>query len=214
MAIPGPGGGKLRAQLRQFAQRALDLLMSCPRSVIRLARAVIPDQTIPFRTERRRLADGVLVHDLAIVIPLVVDEAPLNLALGQQVSEGAVFGSRSGKHGEEPALALMDIGHVLGGGQLTVRHVEEVPATGQATEQVPGGAMRLVVRHVAAGDLEIQRNRPVPGNREDIEQLLEVGPMVLVVTPGNRHACSLAPLLFLGGISIRAMESDRRGVVV
>ena len=88
---------------------------------------------------------------------------------GQRVPEGAVLGSGPGKHGEEPALVLMDIGHVLGAGQLAVRDVKEVSPSGQATEEIPGGAMGLVVGHVAAGDLEIQRNRAVPGHREDIE---------------------------------------------
>ena len=60
----------------------------------------------------------------ALVIPLVVDVPPLDLTLGQQVPEDAVLGSSPGQHGEEPALALMDIGHVLGAGQLAVGHVQ------------------------------------------------------------------------------------------
>jgi hypothetical protein len=147
-------------------------------------------------------------------IPLVMDGVPLNLVLGQQVPEAAVLGSSPGEHGEKPALALMDMGHVLRGGQFTVRYIEEVPTPGQATKQVPGGAMGLVVRHVAAGDLEIQRNRPIPGHREDVEQLLEVGPMVLIIAPRDRHSRLLASLFFLGGIRISAMEGDRGGVVV
>ena len=74
--------------------------------------------------------------------------------------------------------------------------------------------MGFVVRHVAAGDLEIQRNRAVPGHCEDVEQLLEVGPMVLVVTPGDRHPGLFAPLFFLGGIGVVTVEGDRGGVVV
>ena len=73
----------------------------------------------------------------------------------------------------------MDIGHVLGAGQLAVGHVEEIASAGQATEQVPGGAVGLVVDHVAAGDLEIQGDPP-SRHREDVKQLLEVGPMVLL----------------------------------
>jgi hypothetical protein len=38
--------------------------------------------------------------------------------------------------------------------------------------------------------------------------------MVLVVTPGDRHPRLLAPLFFLRGIGVGAVESDRRGVVV
>src|ERR1039458_4395507 len=80
--------------------------------LFRLARAVIPDQAIPFGTQRGRHADRVLVHDLAIVISLVVDGTPLDLATLQRVPEGTVLRSSPGKHGEEPALVLMDMGHV------------------------------------------------------------------------------------------------------
>ena len=65
-----------------------------------------------------RHADRVPINDLALVTPLVVDVPPLDLTLGQQVPEDAVLGSSPGQHGEEPALALMDIGHVLGAASL------------------------------------------------------------------------------------------------
>ena len=161
--------------------------------MFRLTRAVIPDQAIPFSAQRGRHADRVPINDLALVIPLVVDVPPLDLTLGQQVPEDAVLGSSPGQHGEKPALALMDIGHVLGAGQLAVGHVEEIASSGQATEQVPGSAVGLVVDHVAAGDLEIQGNRTVLGHREDVKQLLEVGPMIFVVAPGDAPSSSLGP---------------------
>ena len=61
-------------------------------------------------------------------------------------------------------MALLDVGHVLGGGQLAVGDVEEVASAGRATEQVPGGAVGLVVGDVAAGELEVQRDRAVSGH--------------------------------------------------
>src|SRR4029077_10783446 len=134
-----------------------------------LAGAVIPDKVIPLSAQRGRFTDGVLVYDLALVISLVVDVAPLDLTVAERVPEGFVLGSGPGKHGEEPALVLMDIGHVLGAGQLAIRDVEEIAPSGQATEEIPGSAMGLVVHHIAAGNLEIQRNCAVPGHREDIE---------------------------------------------
>src|SRR5260370_7691770 len=82
---------------------------------------------------------------------------------------------------------------------VLVRDVEEVRSSGQATEEVPGGDMGFVVHHIAAGDLEIDRNRAVPAPREGVEQLLEVGPMVVVVTPGDCQPRLLPTLFFLGG---------------
>jgi hypothetical protein len=133
------------------------------------ARAVIPDQTIPFGAQRGGLTDGVPVHDLAVVISLVVNVAPLDWAALERVAEGFVLGSGPGKHGEEPALMLMDVGHVVGAGQLAIRDVKKISLSGQATEEIPGRAIGLVVGHIAASDLEIQRNRAVPRHREDIE---------------------------------------------
>ena len=84
-------------------------------------------------------------------------------------------------------MTLLDISHVFTGGQLAVGDVEEVASSRQATEQVPGVAVSLVVDHVAAGDLEVQRHRAVSGHREDVQQLFEVRSMVLVVAPGDRQ---------------------------
>ena len=80
---------------------------------------------------------------------------------------------------------LMDVGHVLGGGQLAVGDVEEVAAAGQLAEQVPGGAVGAVVGGVAALDAELHRHGAVARDGEDVEQLLEVGAVVLVVAPGD-----------------------------
>ncbi len=76
---------------------------------------------------------------------------------------------------------LMDVGHVLRAGQLAVGDVEEVAAVRQLAEQVPGGAVGLVVGGVAALGLEIDRDSAVVGDREDEQQLFQVGAVILVV---------------------------------
>src|SRR5580658_430734 len=108
----------------------------------------------------------------------------------------------------------MDMGHVLGAGQLAVRDIEEISSSRQATEKVPRSTMGLVVSHVAAGNLEVQRNCAVLGHCEDVKQLLEVWAMIFVVTPGDRHPGPFASHFFLGRVSISTMKSDRGGVVV
>ena len=108
----------------------------------------------------------------------------------------------------------MDMGHVLGAGQLAVRDVEEISSSGQATEKVPGSTVGLIVRYVAAGNLEVQRNCTVLGHCENVKQLLKVWAMILVVTPGDRHPGPFTPCFFLGRVSISTMEGDGGGVVV
>src|SRR5271166_2875750 len=110
--------------------------MTRMRILLCFARAVIPNQAIPFGAERGRFADGVLVHDLAVVISFVVDVSPLDLAAREQLPEGFVLSSGSGEDSKKSTLVLMDIGHVFRGGQFAVRHVEEVGASDQATKQV------------------------------------------------------------------------------
>ena len=106
-------------------------------------------------------------------------------SLGHQLAKGGVFRAGPRQDRDEAALTLVDIGHVLAGGQLAVGHVEEVPPAGQLAEQVPGVAVGLVVGHVAAGRAEVQRHAAIRGDREDEEQLFQVGAMVLVVAEGD-----------------------------
>src|SRR5207302_93333 len=82
----------------------------------------------------------------------------------------------------------VDVGHVLDGGQLAVGDVEEVLSAGELAEEVPGLAVRAVVGGVAALDPEVHGDGAVAGDREDIEQLLEVGAVVLVVAVGDGQA--------------------------
>ena len=129
--------------------------------------------------------DREAVDQLPLVIVLVVDRSPVGPAREDLGAEGGVLAAGAGQDAEEPAAVLMDVGHVLGGGQLAVGDVEEVAAAGQLAEQVPGGAVGAVVGGVAALDPELHRHGAVAGDGEDVEQLLEVGAVVLVVAPGD-----------------------------
>ena len=87
-------------------------------------------------------------------------------------------------------------------------------AARQLAEQIPGVAVRAVVGGVAALDAELHRHGAVARDREDVEELLEVGAMVLVVAPGDGQP-QPAPQgpLPIGGLVI-AVEGDGGGVVV
>ena len=154
------------------------------------------------------------VDQLPFVVALVVDLSPVDLAREDLGAEGGVLAAGAGQDAEEPAAVPMDVGHVLGGGQLAVGDVEEVAPAGQLAEEVPGVAVRAVVGGVAALDAELHRHGAVAGDREDVEQLLEVGAMVLVVAPGDGQPqpAPQGPLL-IGGLVI-AVEGDGGGVVV
>ncbi len=160
------------------------------------------------------VADRVAVDHLAFVVGLLPQRSPGDLALGQQRAEGRVFAAGPRQHGDETALALMEIGHVLAAGQLAVGHVQEVAAAGQLAEQVPGVAMRLVVGHVAACGAEVQRHAAVGRDREDEQQLLQIGTMVLVVSEGDGQGGTAEGPLLAIGVGVGSAESDGGRIVV
>ena len=109
---------------------------------------------------------------------------------------------------------LVQIGHVFGRGEFGVSHIEEVVAASQLAEEFPGVHVRLIVGRVAAGRTEVDRHTAVVAEREDVDQLFQVGTMVLVVAPGNGQGASSATEVFFGSVLILAVEGDRGGVVV
>src|SRR4051812_24195585 len=102
-----------------------------------------------------------------------MDVSPAGPTVPHQRAEGGILAPRAGQHAHEPAAAVVEVGHVLGGGQLAVGDVEEVPPPGQLAEQLPGGAVRAVVGGVATLDPELYGHGAVAGDREDVEQLLQ-----------------------------------------
>ena len=117
-----------------------------------------------------------------------MDPSPRHATVADGRTEGGILGAGAGQDAYESAAMAMDVGHVVGRGQLAVGDVEEVAAAGQLAEQIPGGAVRAVVGGVAALDAELHRHGAVAGDGEDIQELLEVGAMVLVVPPGDGRA--------------------------
>ena len=179
-----------------------------------LASTVVPDQPVALGALTRRLADRELVEEVSVVVALVVDRPPIDLSPHDPGAEGGVFTSGAGEHAEEPSAMPVDVGHVLGGGQLAIRDVEEVVSPGQLAEQVPGGDVGAVIGGVAALDPEVHRHGTVAADGEDVEQLLEVGAVILVVAPGDRQA-KLSPQGALPvGVLVVAVERHGRGVVV
>src|SRR5205823_11339566 len=100
--------------------------------------AVVPDQSVPLGASRLRFVDTEPVDQVAVVIESVVDRSPAGLAIRHRRPKHGVLTTGAGQDGEEPAAVLMEVGHVLGGRQLAVGDVEEIPPAGQLAEQLPG----------------------------------------------------------------------------
>src|SRR5262249_54123669 len=156
--------------------------------------------------------DRKLVEELSVVVAFVVDRPPIDLSADDPRAEGSVFTTGAGKHAEEPPAMLVDVGHVLDGGQLAIRDVEEIAPADQLAKQVPGFWMRAVISGVAALDPEVHRHGPVATDGEDVEQLLEVGAVILVVAVGDRQAKPSSQGAFALGTLVVAVERHGGGV--
>ncbi len=95
-----------------------------------------------------------------------------------------------------------------------VHHIgEEVPPPGQLAEQLPGAPVRAVVGGVAALDPQRHRHDAVAADREDGEQLLQVGAVVLVGPPSHGQPEPPAQRPLPVRVLVIAVEGEGRRVV-
>ena len=161
-------------------------------------------------------ADVQLVDLAAVFIGQGIQERPLqDRGRGAEaLTEGDVLASSARQYGHESAVPGRDVAQILAAGQLAVGHVEEVGVADQLVEQVPGPDVGAVVDRVAAIAREIDRHVAVAGDRQDVEQLLEIGPPRLAVSPGDGVRGSSPLFAFLAGCVVGAVERDRGRIVV
>jgi hypothetical protein len=145
---------------------------------------------------------------------LFVEHLPRHLAAEDASTELPVLAPRPRQDAEEPASSPGDMPHVVRRSQLRISHVKEVRPADQFHQQVPGVSVGLVVGEVAAAHAEVNRDRPVGGDRQRIDQLFQVGPMIFRVPEDDRRSdsASLAPLAGCG--LVRPVDGDRRAVVM
>ena len=89
-----------------------------------------------------------------VLVGLFPQRPPDDLLRRCQSAEGGIFTTCFRQHRNEAAMMLMDIGHVLAGGQLRIGNVEKIAPAGQLAEQIPGVTMRGVVGNIATGPHE------------------------------------------------------------
>lgn len=126
--------------------------------------------------------------------------------LAQRLAEELVLLVSPREHRDEAAAVDGDVLEVVAGAQLAVGHVDEVLALQQGPQQIDVADMHGVVGPVAAEDVVQQGDCPVAGDVEPKQQLLEVGPVVLVHPVGDTglgHRRGVLP-----------EEGHRRGVEV
>ena len=138
---------------------------------------------------------------------------PGRLVVLQPGAERRVFLAAARQHGDEPAAAAVDVAHRLRGGKLAVSDVEEIAAAGQLDQRIPCRDVGGVVAGAAVRQPEGHRHGVICGHGQDEHQLLQVRPVILGVTPGDRRRGDAVHVL-PAGVLVGAVHADRGGVVV
>src|SRR5271157_4987706 len=161
-------------------------------------------------------ADEQLVDDVALVISQRIQERPLqNRGLGAEaLTEGDILASTARQYCHEPAAARRDVAQILAAGELAVGHVKEVGVADQFVQQVPGPDVGTVIDRVAAGAGEKDRHIAVTGDRQIVEQLLEIGTPRFAVSPGDGVRRSSPLFAFLAGLVVGTVERHGGRIVV
>ncbi|OIQ75302.1 hypothetical protein GALL_430300 [mine drainage metagenome] len=128
-------------------------------------------------------------------------------------SEPGVLLPVAGENRDETPFAAGDVVQIGPVAELAIRHIQEVGAPRQLAEGLPCLDVGGVVVRVPIAQSVVHWHRPVGTDREDPEQLLEVGAMVLVVAMGDGYGLPAADPA-ASGLGVGARESNGRRVVV
>ena len=136
-----------------------------------------------------------------------------HLVLLDPLSELGIFTARTREHRDEPASTLVDRLHVVVATELGVGDIQEVLAPRELHEGFPGLHVGRDVAGVSVARAEVERNASVGARGQDVEQLLEIRPMVLripIPDPGSLSSSNRLPF----GPPVLPEESHRGRVVV
>src|SRR5450759_5960436 len=129
------------------------------------------------------------------------------------VPKPSVLAPRPRQDGDEPALLARQMREALARAELALGAVEEVRPAYDLAELIPRLHVRDDVTGLAVQRPVVDRLRAVRGHGEHEEELLEIGPMVLVMAVGDAQRGAAAGRR-TGRGGVVAGERDRRRVVV
>src|SRR5262245_66095109 len=91
----------------------------------------------------------------------------------------SVLRASARQYGDEAPAGAIDMVHVLARAQLGIRDVEEVRPTSNGAQCVPGLDVGAGIAGIAVAAAKRDRDPPIVCRREDEEELLEIGAVVL-----------------------------------
>src|ERR1019366_7561407 len=139
---------------------------------------------------------------------------PVDLTLPDALPEASILLPGSGHDTDKASATAADAAQVLGGGQLTVGHIDEVRGLEQLTQALMIFRMQPVVGLIAWINLMQQRHGPVGRDGQTENELLEIRAIILVASMGQQ--LRQAPTGILAGkghgrgvlMNLRALELE------
>ena len=151
-------------------------------------RTLDPEDTVALDRSQRRFEAAV-----ELVWPVLAERVLLARKLDpggrmglEPLAEPGVLAPGFGQNAQEPTVAACDVFPVLLGAQLGVGHVEEISSAGHPAERVPGANVRLVAAGVAIVNARPDRYAFIRRRRQDLQQLLQIGAVILVEAVGDQ----------------------------
>ena len=107
----------------------------------------------------------------------------------------------------------LDVTHLGPGAKLGISDIEEGGAAGDGAQKIPRGDVGLVVGCVVVERLVVDGHSSVGRHGERPEQLLEVGPMILIVAKGDAQSGFLTHAASVG-LTVLSLEADRGRIIM
>lgn len=141
-------------------------------------RGMHPHDPVALGGGRRCRGDGVdLVRFVRVSAGTNGGPDPVGGVILHVLTKRFVFGPGPGQHGHEPSASPVDVAHRLAGTQFGVRYVKEIGSTQKVSQPVPGWNVGGIIAGVAVGEAVGYRHRPIVTDRQDPDELLQVGPV-------------------------------------
>ncbi len=214
LAVASPGGLEFLAQDGQRTESPLEAVVAGDHVKLYLPGAVEPDQPVALYRGCWMVGDRDDVCDVAVLVRLLPDLPPGDCLRCDEFPEVPALRSSLWQHGQEASTFAGDVAHVLLRGELRVGDIEKVRGTLQLPQQVPGLAMRLVVGEVSVPGEEVHGHGTVSGHGKVVEELLEIGTVILGVTPGDCVNDPTPLYTLFASALVAAAEADCCRVVV
>ena len=152
-----------------------------------LLRTAIPQQPIAVAGTLRTFHR--MVNHVGAVLPpgvwFAMDFPPLQIVRLDMVAEPTILAACPWHDGQEPSVSAGNEAHVVATAQFAVGDIQESTVANKLTQKQPGVDVDRVIRSVTVVEFAVKGHSTIGTDGNAVEQLFEVGTVILVVAEGN-----------------------------